>query len=144
MTSTAGEILTDIRDTISGTGAFAEVTLGSHKDSVSWPRAEVLWASLDQAQADDTPGSHWLTLEAKVCVYVHSTGERKALDRALDLAQTAQEALLADRFRGQRCRDLPVGKATELGLTKVERGTRSPYLSLVFEVACHFESEGVG
>lgn len=144
MPSTAGEILVDIRDALRGTGSFASVTLGGDKDAARWPRAEVVLVSMDQMPPDDRADGRWSALKAKVYIHVRSAEEGLALERALDLVEAAQGALLVDRFRGQRCRDLPIGNGTELGPARLEPHLRPPYLALAFEVRCHFESEGGG
>ncbi len=142
MSSPVNDILADIRQAIADTQAFAAVTLGADKDSAHWPRAEVMLTSTEAVPADDDPESHWFTLRANVFIHVRATHEGSAISRALDLAQTAQESLLADPYRGQRCRDLPIGRATEIGQTRPEPGFKSPYLAVAFDVRCRFESDG--
>lgn len=142
MPNEAATILADICDALRGTGVFESVTLGADRDAARWPRAEVSLVSIDHVPADDKPGACWSNMKAKVHIHVHATNEGVALERALELAGNAQDALLADRFRDQHCQDLPVGRATELGPGKVEPPLKAPYLALAFEVRCHFELEG--
>jgi len=140
--SNVGEILTDILDALRDTKAFAAVTLGPDSDAARWPRAEVLLVRVERAQPDDSPQGAWWAIRAEVRICVRSTEETSALERALELAETAQAAVLTDRFRGQRCQDLPIGRATELGPADVEPAVKAPYLMVAFEVRCHFEAEG--
>ena len=139
LSSAIGAILTNIRQTLRGTGAFAAVTVGPDTDSACWPRAEVGPISVDHARADDTPNDQWCALKTEVRLHVRSTGQGEALSRALELAESTQEAILTDRFRGQQCRDLPIGKATELGPIRLDPAVRAPYVCAAFEVLCHFE-----
>ena len=142
MPNEATAILSDIRDALRDTGVFESVTLGADKDASRWPRAEVALVSIGHVPADDKPDACWSSVKARVHIHVHAANEGAALERALELAGNAQDALLADRFRGQHCQDLPVGRATELGPGKVEPPLRPPHLALAFEVCCHFEQEG--
>jgi len=139
---TIHEILHDLGDSLRGTDAFASVTVGPDPDGARWPRAEVLFASADDRRPDDRSDGRWTTLRATVRISVRSSRPGDALGRALGLAGSAQEAILADRFRGQRCRDLPVGRATELGPVQTEPRLKPPHLAVSFEVRCHFETEG--
>ena len=131
--------MANIGETLRGTGAFAAVTVGPDTDSACWPRAELVLLSVDHASADDTPNGQWCALKAEVRLHVRSTGHGQALSRVLQLAELAQEVILTDRFRGQQCRDLPIGKATELGLIRLKPEIRAPYVCATFEVRCHFE-----
>jgi hypothetical protein len=137
-----GEILTDILDAIRNTEAFAAVTLGPDNDAARWPRAEVVPITIEHLQPEDAPEGQWCALSAQVYIHVRSTEKASGLERALSLAGTAQAAVLTDRFRTHRCRDLPIGKATELGPAKFKPEVRSPYLAVAFEVRCHFEFQG--
>jgi len=135
------EILSDIRQTLEATSAFSSVTLGADEGAARWPRAEVHLASVDEARPDDRADARWCALASEVCIYVRSTGPAEATQRLLDLVDTAQEALRADSFRGQRCRDLPIGAATVIGPTAAKPKVKPPYHALTFEVCCHFESQ---
>ena len=138
MSSRAGDILTDLRDTLRRTGAFAAVTIGPDGDASRWPRAEILLVGLTEMPSDDLPGARWAALKVKVCIRVRSSPQ-EAVARGLELAAAAQEALLEDRFRSQLCRDLPVGLATELGAVKVAAKVKPAGAGLSFGVVCHFE-----
>ena len=142
MSSTTGDILTDICQTLRDGGEFAAVTVGPDNNAARWPRAEVILVSVAESQADDKPEGRWCTMKAKVCIHVRSDEPADAFARATDLAESAREALLTDRFRSQHCRDLPTGKATETGPLKVESKVKAPYLAVAFEVRCNFESGG--
>ncbi len=138
MSSTSGDILTDICQTLRTGGEFAAVTIGPDNNAARWPRVEVILVSVDETQADDTPEGRWCTLKAKVCIHIRCDEPAEAFARALDLAESASEALLADRFRSQSCLDLPVGKATSIGPLRVEPKVKEPYLAVAFEVLCNF------
>lgn len=141
MSKTAPEILTDLCDAVRGTGAFHSVTIGPDEDATAYPRAEVLLVSTDEARPDDTADTRWTTLQATIRIHVRSHEHADALERSLELAGLAQEAILTDRFRGQRCKHLPIGRATELGTAILVPRVKSPYLAVSFEVHCHFESD---
>ena len=83
-----------------------------------------------------------MTMTAAVRIYVRSGDPADAFDRATELAESAAEALLEDRFRSQNCRDLATGKATAIGPLKVEPKVKHPNLAVTFEVRCNFESGG--
>ncbi len=142
MSSTSGDILTDICQTLRTGGEFAAVTIGPDNDAARWPRAEVILVSVDETQAEDMSEGRWCTLKAKVCIHVRCDEPAETLARATGLAESAAEAILTDRFRSQSCRDLPTGKATSIGPLKVEPKVKEPYLAVAFEVRCNFESGG--
>ncbi len=145
MSSTSGDILTDICQTLRTGGEFAAVTIGPDNNAARWPRAEVILVSVDETQADDMSEGRWCTLKAKVCIHIRcdpGAPGAEAFARATGLAESAAEALLTDRFRSQSCRDLPTGKATSIGPLKVEPKVKEPYLTVAFEVRCNFESGG--
>ncbi len=141
MSSKARDILTNIRDTLRVSDIFADVTIGPDSDSAQIPRAEVNLIGVDESPANDRPTGKFCTLRAKVCVHVQCHKPSNAFARALDLAASACEALLTDRFRNDDCRDLPTGKATETGPLKIEPKVKKPYLAVTFEIRCNFESE---
>jgi len=137
----ADEILSDIRQTLDETGTFYSVSLGAYEGAARWPRVEVHLASTDEARPDDRPDARWRAVTAEVRIYIRSARPAEATQRLLDLVETAQDALRADRFRGQHCRDLPIGAATEIGPTAVKPKVNPPYHAVTFEVRCHFESQ---
>jgi len=141
VTSTEAAILTDLCETVRATGAFAAVTIGPDADSARWPRAEILFESLRRIPAEDRADAFWCALTARVRISLRLASGSADPQRALDLAETVGQALLVDRFRGQRCRDLPIGRATELGPTQLKTDLKQPYLAASFEVRCHFESQ---
>jgi len=55
------------------------------------------------------------------------------------LCDVASAALLADPYRGGRCRNLPVGRATEVGRWQLSRTVKRPNVEMSFDVRCHFE-----
>ena len=142
MSSTAGDILTDICQVLRADDEFAAVTIGPDNNAARWPRAEVILVSVAESHADDNPTGRWCTLKAKVRIHVRCDDPAEAFARAAGLAESAGETLLADRFRSESCRDLPAGKATAIGPLKVEPKVKEPYLAVAFEVLCNFESGG--
>ncbi len=142
MSVDAVDILNDICLTLRGCGAFESVTIGPDDNAARWPRAEVILRSVDESPSVDEADGRWRTLKALVRIHVRSDEPAGAFWRVLELAQTACEALLVDRFRSQSCRDLSIGKATEFSALKVEPKVKAPYLAVAFEVRCCFESGG--
>lgn len=143
MSSTSGDILTDICQALRSDGQFAAVTIGPDNNAAQWPRAEVILVSVDASPAGDRLGWLWRTLKADVCIHVRCGEPAEAYARATELAESAAESLLIDRFRSQNCRDLPTGKATSIGPLKIESKVKKPYLAVAFEVRCNFESGGL-
>jgi hypothetical protein len=137
MSNTAGEILLDIRDTLRSAGLFSSVTVGADADGAGAPRAEVVFTGLDESPADDAPLGRQVTLRARVVIHAKLGPPGGVLDRLLDLAGQAGAALLSDRFRGTRCRDLPIGRGTEIGHVSPEPSVRTPQ-AVGFDVRCHY------
>lgn len=140
MAETAGEILQDIVETIRGSGEFAMVTLGQAAAATSVPRAEVICEGQDFSPADDSPSGQFARLRIRVTVHTRVDSPAKAVTRGLELCQTTAEALLADPYRNERCRDLPIGKATEIGRFETVSGS-SGVVEMAFTVRCHFSSQ---
>jgi hypothetical protein len=138
MPNTAGEILVDIRDTLRSAGLFSTVSIGADADAAAAPRAEIAFIGLDESLADDVPRGRQSKLRARVAIHAKPGSSGDVLDRLLDLAGQAGEALLTDRFRGNRCRDLPVGRATEIGRVSPEPGVKPPAQAVGFDVYCHY------
>ena len=59
--------------------------------------------------------------------------------RAIELSALASEAVLDDPYRGQRCCDLPIGRATEIGHSELVSGLKRPEVEITVAVRCHFE-----
>ena len=140
MASAASEILQDLVDTLRSAGLFEQVTLGGDS-STAVPRATVLFDGLDVLNGDDAGNSQWFRLRARVKVHTRAGDSREAVTRAADLFAAAQDALLSDPYRSQRCCDLPVGRATEIGRVDSAHAVKKPEIEVVFSVRCHFEIE---
>jgi len=141
MAATSSGILQDIVSTLRSSGEFALVTLGRTDDQAQVPRAHVLYEGQDTFQSDDTPDSRWGRLRARVIVHTRCGSAAEGLGRANDLCDSAGRSLLDDAFRGQRCRDLPIGCATEIGAIEVVAGIKRPEVEISLDVRCHFEIE---
>lgn len=139
MSSTAGDILVDLRDVLRASGLFAEVSIGLAPDSARFPRAELHLSAVKETTPDDNPAARWLTLRTRLAITVRGAGAEHL--RAWELAELAQAALLADRFRSQRCRDLPTGRATELGVAELSPHAKPPLAEVSFEIRCNVELE---
>jgi hypothetical protein len=141
VSSTAAGILQDIVSALRDTGAFREVTLGPPGESSVVPRAHVAYESQDVFPSDDSASGLWGRLRVRVTIHTRSDGRAEGTARAADLAATAAQALLADPYRGQRCRDLPIGSATEIERSEITPGIRRPEVEAAVSVRCHFEEE---
>lgn len=137
MTATSTGILDHLAATLRDAGLFAEVGVGESPASTSVPRARVLPDGAETFDADDAPGPWW-RLRARVVVTTRGAdGEARAV-APVELAEAAAEALLADPYRDGLCRDLPVGRATEI--VRVDPlEARSPQAAAVVILRCHFE-----
>ena len=136
----ASEIIRDLVSALRASGHFAVVTLGGSADTAA-PRAAVHYEGQDFFPADDHPANRYARLRCRVTLHTRSSQAAEQTHRELDLSAAAAEALLADPYRGGRCCDLPIGKATEIG--RAEPGTASrPEVETSFPVRCHFEIAG--
>ncbi|HAU38847.1 MAG TPA: hypothetical protein DCX07_14165 [Phycisphaerales bacterium] len=133
------DILNDIVETIRGTGRFALVTLGECAAATATPRACVTLAGLDELRPDDTADARWFRLRARVTVHARAHEPPGGTIRAAELCDAAS-ALLADPFRGGRCRHLPVGAATEIGFAEPV-ALRRPEGEMCLAVRCHFQTQ---
>ena len=135
--STAANILDHLVSTLRETHAFGEVSLAAGETArTATPRADVAFDGLERLALDDAPGSAW-RLAAVVRIRVCNEQNDDALRRALDLADRAAHALLADRFRGGRCQDVPRGWATAVMETK-SIASRRPDAEVRLLVHCHY------
>jgi hypothetical protein len=142
MSEPATDILQDIASSLQAAGHFALVTLGSAGPAGEVPRAAVLLEGQDYFQADDRSSALWGRLRARVAVHVRCDNEADALARAGQLSADCVQTLLADPYRGGRCKDLPIGRATEVGRVELTPGLRRPEAEVSLAVRCHFEIEG--
>ena len=139
MASETAAILESIVETLRSAGVFASVELGERGSATEVPRANVLPECEETLRPDDLADARWLRLSARVILRTRADNRAEGLSRLMDLHRAAADALLADRFRGGLCRDLPVGRATELGRAEVARGIRRPELEMSFPVRCHYQ-----
>ena len=105
------------------------------------PRAELLWDGQERLAGDDRPGARWGRLRATFRLRVRATGPADGLGQLSDLCEALTAALLADRFRGGACRDLPVGTATEVHAGAPRSDLRRPEFEAALHVRCHWEEE---
>ncbi len=141
MPSVAVAILEDIAKALRVSGLFKDVRLGQGSSATVVPRAHLAYDGHDVFLSDDGPGSLWVRLRARVTVHTRSGDQDDGSRRAVDLCAAAAGTLLQDPHRQQRCRDLPIGLATEIGRTELTPGIRRPEVEAVFDVRCHFETE---
>lgn len=142
MATIVSEILQDLAGALRTAGKFRLVTLGESGSAVDVPRAAVIYEGQESLQPDDSAGLVWIRLSASVALHTRSDSRSEAAIRINQLCEDAMAALLVDRYRGARCHDLPVGKATEVGRAKVLGGLKRPEVALTFDVRCHFETGG--
>jgi hypothetical protein len=133
----ANEIIQNLVESLRACGHFAAVTLGGGGDTIV-PRAAVHYEGQDFFPADDRPAARYVRLRCRVVIHTRCSHAGEQAARELDLSAIACEALLADPYRSGRCRDLPIGKATEIGRVDVGSTSR-PEVETSFAVRCHFE-----
>lgn len=139
--SVGSEILGDLVSALRACGQFAVVTLGDSADTAA-PRAAVHHEGQDFFPADDRPAGRYLRLRCRVVIHTRCANAAEQAQRELDLAAAAADALLADPYRGGRCADLPIGKATEVGRVEPSGTARRPEVETAFAVRCHYELTG--
>jgi hypothetical protein len=138
----ATEILYDLVSSLRASELFALVTLGGCGSSGGVPRAAVLLEGQDFFQADDCPATLWVRLRVRIAIHLRSDDSAESIDRAGQLCASSVQALLSDPYRGQRCKDLPMGRATEIGRTELVPGLKRPEAEVTLTVRCHFEIQG--
>ncbi|MBN1941814.1 MAG: hypothetical protein JW849_00810 [Phycisphaerae bacterium] len=155
MASLDTDILNDLTAALRTSGAFAHVELGGRRAEAVVPRASVLFERSDTFPSEPWPTSRWVRLQARVLLRTRSESPAQGQGRLCDLAAAACDAILADPYRGGRCVDLPVGRATEVQIIRrprderyPERATtldvRSPEQELCLTVRCHYELADAG
>jgi len=137
--SVAAEILQDIVSALRSQGGLALVTLGAAPSATAVPRATVIYEGQDFFPADDSDSGQQARLRCRVTLHARCDEPAQQLTRALDLAAAASEAILADPFRGGRCCDLPIGRATEVGRAEPTDSVKNPDIEVSSAVRCHFE-----
>lgn len=141
MASAVTAILKDIVSTLADAGLFATVSLGKSASDSAVPRAHVIYEGHDTFPSDDSSSNLWGRVRARVTIRTRSDDLAGGVTRAADLCTSAAEALMGDPFRGQLCRDLPIGPATEIGQSEIASDVRRPEMEITFRVRCHFEQE---
>lgn len=141
MNSTACQILECLRDRLRWSKLFASVTLGQDPSSAVYPRSEIVLAALEQRPCDDLPQGRWLCLRAALRLFTRQGQGAEGPDRAMELAQQAQQTLLADPYCGGLCQDSPLGKAMEFGSLSRLSESKPPLDALAFEIRCHYLQE---
>lgn len=139
MEPTPETILADIVQTLREAGGFSQVVLGQAPAGADLPRASVRFDGLDESRPDDRPDGRWFRLRARIVIHTRSAGTSEAVTRTLELSRSAAAALLEDPYRGQRCRDLPIGKATEVSHCAASAAVKLPEAEATLTVHCHFE-----
>jgi len=141
MASEVAEILDDLVDALRATGKFSLVTLGEAGSATNVPRCSVIYESTESFLPDDSATARWGRLRATVSIRTRSVDVVQGVKRAAELSEQAMDSLLVDPFRGGRCRDLPVGRATEIARCRLSRGLKRPEIEMTFDIRCHFETE---
>lgn len=155
MASLDTDILNDLTAVLRASGAMASVEPAGRRSETAVPRASILFERSESFPSDPWPTSRWIRLQARVLIHTRCESPSQGQARLNDLAATACEALLADPYRGGRCRDLPIGRATEVQIIRQpkderypERATsldvRSPERELCLTVRCHYELPDAG
>jgi hypothetical protein len=155
MASLDTDILNDLTAALRASGVFARVELGGRRGETAVPRASVLFERRESFPSEDWPTSRWIRLQVRVLLHTRSESAAEGAGRVADLAAAASDALLADPYRGGRCGDLPIGRATEVQLVRQakderypERATsldvRSPERELCLTVRCHYDLADAG
>ncbi len=142
MSETATEILDDLVASLRAVKLFALVTLGVAGSSGGVPRAAVSLEGQDFFQADDCPATLWVRLRVRIAIHLRSDDSAEAIERAGQLCASCVQTLLSDPHRGQRCKDLPIGRATEIGRTELAPGMKRPEAEVTLAIRCHFEIQG--
>jgi hypothetical protein len=137
----ATEILQDLASVLRDSDLFALVTLGPAGSASEVPRAAVILEGQDFFQADDSASSLWVRLRVRIAIHLRGDDPAEGIARAGQLCASAVEAILADPYRAGRCRDLPIGRATEIGRTELTPGLKRPEAEVNLAVRCHFEIE---
>jgi len=141
MASVVCEILSDIVDALRATNNFSVVTLGDVASTTQVPRATVIYEGQESLPPDDSSTTSWVRIRVTISIRTRSQKASGSLTRANELCEIAAGALLSDPYRGGRCHDLPIGKATEIGRSEVAGGIRRPEVEMTLNLRCHFETQ---
>jgi hypothetical protein len=141
VSSTVNDILDDLVSTLRTSGNFKLVTLGEAGSTTVIPRASVLYEGLEVFPADDSASTQWTRLKAKIHIRTRSNDTSEATKRCSELCEEAASDLLDDPYRNEKCKDLPVGRATEVSSAEPRGNLKHPEVEIHLDVRCHFESE---
>lgn len=138
MNQPCSAILNDIVQSLRQCSRFSAVSLGLSPE-MALPRATVKIEGFEVVEADDSATARWGKLTATISINVRDEAAGKAATRAVQLAEAATAALLADPFRSGLCKDLPIGRATEVGIARLTPLVRQPDSEISITIRCHFE-----
>jgi len=133
------QILQDLVQALRQSGQFAAVSLGGGDGETAIPRASVECQGQETFRPDDSPAGRWVRLRARVVVRTRTASDAETVSRLADLCEAAIATVLADPHRGGRCRDLPIGAATEVDRVEFNASVRRPEAEASFVVRCHLE-----
>ena len=133
------EIVHDLRDALDAAGLFAAVATGDTA-STAVPRAVVRLARIERFRPDDEPDGVWLRVIVRIEIHTRELSPSQAQARSAELLSATAEAILADPTRGRRCRDLPIGPATEIDKLRPTDAKR-PAAAAELTVRCHARKE---
>ena len=138
MDAAATTILNDIVLTLKAMGCFAHVGLGRAGSESDVPRAHVEIDSLEHFRPDDSAGTYWVRLGARISLHTRSNDPAEAVRRMANLCAQVCEALLEDAYRGGFCQDLPIGEATQIVRRDASAAVRRPEVEGSVLVYCHY------
>ncbi len=152
MASTATDILNDLVTALRDSGSFGLVELGGSRSDTTIPRSAVILENQETMGPDDDPAVRWVRLQSRIVIHTRCESPAGATERIVDLTAAATAAILADPYRGGRCHDLPIGRATEVVQAKHPRDeryperqrslkVRSPEAEIVLTVRCHYQAD---
>jgi hypothetical protein len=138
MPAPVSEILQDMIQALRAGGQFAAVSLGSGTETCV-PRLRIEYEGQEVFRPDDMPDGRWVRLRAKVVVHTRTQSPAQGVARLSELCDAAIAALMADPYRGGQCRDLPIGRATEIDRIDRDHAATSPEAQASFVIRCHLE-----
>ena len=141
MSSVAIGIIEDIVEVLRATDKFRLVTVGDAGSETDIPRASVIYEGQESFLSDDSSSVRWVRLCISVNIHTRSLETTEAVTRVDELCKDAINALEQDPYRGQRCWDLPIGRATEVSRNQLVRGIKRPEAEMTLEIRCHLEVE---
>jgi hypothetical protein len=141
MPATVGLVIADVVAALRRCGRFELVT-AAPTDSSQTPLAAVLLEGTSLPACDDRPDAAWLRVELRVVVRAAGGDPAAAIVRAAELCDAAAAAIMADPYRGGLCRDLPCGRATEVGAAELSHTAPRPQAQMSMAIRCHAELEG--